>query len=108
MLGHNSLLSSVSWKWQHISLFSCPLLKDQSLTNHWSHLVTPGHTWLLLRSLVLSADDKAPPLAGLAAAITDPGGEGHAALVRPPAVEAEVVDVVAELADVLVQALPFL
>ena len=84
---------------------------DQSLVtsgNSWSHLVTPGHTWLLLRSLVLSADDEAPPLAGLAAAITDPGGEGHAALVRPPAVEAEVVDVVAELADVLVQALPFL
>ena len=57
---------------------------------------------------MLSADDEAPPLAGLAAAITDPGCEGHAALVRPPAVEAEVVDVVAELAYVLVEALPFL
>ena len=60
---------------------------------------------------MLSAHDKVPPLTGRAAAITDDGGERHAAAaaaLRPPAVEAEVVDVVAQLADVLVQALPFL
>ena len=64
---------------------------------------------------MLSAHDKVPPLTGRAAAITDDGGERHAAAaaaaaaaLRPPAVEAEVVDVVAQLTDVLVQALPFL
>ena len=65
----------------------------------------PGETKYLV---VLSAHDEAPPLTGLATAITDAGGERHAAAVGPPAVEAEVVDGVAHLADVLVQALPFL
>ena len=65
----------------------------------------PGETRYLV---VLSAHDEAPPLTGLATAITDAGGERHAAAVGPPAVEAEVVDGVAHLADVLVQALPFL
>ena len=58
---------------------------------------------------MLSAHDKVPPLTGRAAAITDDGVERHAAAaLRPPAVEAEVVDAVAQLTDVLVQALPFL
>ena len=67
--------------------------------------VLPGETKYLV---VLSAHDEAPPLTGLATAITDAGGERHAAAVGPPAVEAEVVDGVAHLADVLVQALPLL
>ena len=58
---------------------------------------------------MLSAGDEGPPLTGEAAAITDASGERHAAAVFGlPAVEAEVVDVVAQLPDVLVQALPFL
>ena len=55
---------------------------------------------------MLSAGEEGPPLAGGAAAITDPDGEYHLATLGFAAVEAEVVDVVPQLAHVLVQALP--
>ena len=84
------------------------LCTQQVVAGHRTHATPRQDLDFCLVSGLLSAGEEGPPLAGCAAAITDPGGERHLATLGFSAVEAEVVDVVPQLTHVLVQPLPLL